>query len=287
MKKFLLLCFALTMLTVSFSSASELKKPYNGISANDLMKIAYVIQYTTFLHDIQLNGDIWYISEGGFKRHKRFIRSRIIIERPNDDLKYKDMVIITEPRSVKGLAVLSWTHMDPKREQDQWLWLPSLKKVRKVSQSAGDDAFFGSDFTTEEITTRRWEDETYQMLGKEKFTGYSCAYNGKTYYKGVDCFKMVSKSKRKKWYYSERISWLVKDTGEEIYQEIYDSEGRKARTIFKKYENYPKGYLIQTLLECKNLRNGHKTVVTFDDIKIDQGLTEDKFTEKFLMRSRW
>ncbi|MGB9499324.1 MAG: outer membrane lipoprotein-sorting protein [Dissulfuribacterales bacterium] len=287
MKKFLLLCFVVIMLTATSLLASELKKPHDGISADDLMRISYVIQYTMFLHDIQLPGDIWYVSKGGFKRHKRFIRSRIILERAEDDLKYKDLVVITEPKSVKGLAVLSWTHLDPKREQDQWLWLPSLKKVRKVSQSAGDDAFFGSDFTTEEITTRRWEDETYRMLGEEKFTGYDCEYDGNTYYKGVDCFKVESKPKRTKWYYSKRISWLVRATGEEIYQEIYDPAGQKTRTIFKRYKTFPKGYLIQTLLECKNLRNGHRTIITFDDIKTDHGLTEDAFTEKTLMRSRW
>jgi len=275
------------MVSATSSAASELKKPCGAISADDLMRISYVIQYTMFLHDIQLSGDIWYVSKGGFKRHKRFIRSRIILEREADDLKYKDLVVITEPRSVKGLAVLSWTHLNPAREQDQWLWLPSLKKVRKVSQAAGDDSFFGSDFTTEEITTRRWEDETYRMLGMEKFAGYHCDYNGTTYYKGVDCFKVESKPKKKKWYYSKRISRLIGATGEEIYQEIYDPAGRMTRTIFKRYKTFPKGYLIQTLLECKNLRNGHRTIITFDDIKTDQGLTEDRFTEKTLMRSRW
>jgi outer membrane lipoprotein-sorting protein len=287
MNKKILLSVAVLSLFISLSSASELKKPYEGISAEELMKIALSIQYTTYFHDYQSTGDVWLISEGGYKRHKRFERSRIILNRPEDGVYYKDMVVMTEPKSIKGLAVLSWTYLDPKREQDQWLWLPSLKKIRKVSQSEGDDSFIGTDFTTEEVTTRRLDDETYKMLGGEKFAGYHCDYTGKKYYEGTDCFKMEEKPKKENWYYSKRISWFDKSTGAEIYQEIYDPAGQKARTIFRDHNKYPDGTLAEKLLECKNLRNGNSTVIDVNEIKVNQGLSEDEFTEKALMRNAW
>ncbi len=267
--------------------ASAVDKPYEGISAGDLMKIKYEIKYTKFARDYQSTGDVWLIGKGGFKRHRKFLRARIILNRESDGMDYKDYVAFTEPRNVKGLGILTWTYIDPEKEQDVWLWLPSLKKIRRISQSQADDAFLGSDFTTEEITIRRWQDETYEITGEEKFKGYQCEFDGKTYYEGLDCYIVEAKPKRKDWYYSKRVVWIDKNTGGNVFDEIYDPVGRKARTIFREYKDYGNGYWTQTLLECKNLRTGHSTVVTFEEIKFDSGLKEGFFTEKSLMRSKW
>lgn len=284
LKWFFLVCGLALVLT---QLASAIDKPYEGISADELMKIKYYIKYTKFAQDYQSAGDVWLITKGGFKRHRKFLRSRITLNRESDGIDYKDMVMFTEPRNVKGLAILTWTYIDPKKEQDAWLWLPSLRKIRRISQSQADDSFMGTDFTTEEITLRRWEDETYEIIGNEKFKGYHCEFTGKTYYEGLDCYLVEAKPKRKDWYYSKRIVWIDKNTGASIFDEIYDPLERKARTLFREYQEYEKGYLPQTLLECKNLRTGHKTIITFDEIIFDSGLKERLFTEKTLMRSKW
>jgi len=72
-----------------------------------------------------------------------------------EGISYKDLVVMTYPTQVKGLAVLTWTYQDPEKDQNVWLWIPSLKKVRKISASEDDDAFMGSDFTVEEVSTQR------------------------------------------------------------------------------------------------------------------------------------
>lgn len=284
LKWFFLVCGLALILT---QLASAIDKPYEGISADELMKIKYYIKYTKFAQDYQSAGDVWLITKGGFKRHRKFLRSRITLNRESDGIDYKDMVVFTEPRNVKGLAILTWTYSDPKKEQDAWLWLPSLRKIRRISQSQADDSFMGTDFTTEEITIRRWEDETYEIIGNEKFKGYHSEFTGKTYYEGLDCYLVEARPKREDWYYSKRIVWIDKNTGASIFDEIYDPLERKARTLFREYQEYEKGYLPQTLLECKNLRTGHKTIITFDEITFDSGLKERLFTEKTLMRSKW
>jgi len=281
---FFLVCGLALVLT---QLANAIDKPYEGISADELMKIKYYIKYTKFARDYQSIGDVWLISEGGFKRHRKFLRSRITLNRESDGMDYKDMVVFTDPGSVKGLAILTWTYIDPKKEQDAWLWLPSLRKIRRISQSQADDSFMGTDFTTEEITLRRWEDETYEIVGNEKFKGYHSEFTGKTYYEGLDCYVVEAKPKRKDWYYSKRIVWIDKNTGASIFDEIYDPLERKARILFREYQEYQKGYLPQTLLECKDLRTGHKTIITFDEIKFDSGLKEGLFTEKTLLRGKW
>ncbi len=284
LKWFFLVCGLVLILT---QLASAIDKPYEGISADELMRIKYYIKYTKFAQDYQSTGHVWLITKGGFKRHRKFLRSRITLNRESDGVDYKDMVVFTEPRNVKGLAILTWTYISPKKEQDAWLWLPSLRKIRRISQSQADDSFMGTDFTTEEITLRRWEDETYEIIGNKKFEGYHSEFTGKTYYEGLDCYLVEARPKREDWYYSKRIVWIDKNTGASIFDEIYDPLERKARTIFREYQEYQKGYLPQTLLECKNLRTGHRTIITFDEITFDSGLKERLFTEKTLMRSKW
>jgi hypothetical protein len=188
------------------------------------------------------------------------------------------------------LGILTWTYLDPKKETDQWMWIPSLKKIRKVSQSQGDDSFMGADFTVEEITTRKFEDETYTLIGEKNFAGYTSEYTKKTYYQGTPVFVIEAKPKRAHWYYSKRLCYIDKATGGDIFDEIYDPNGKLYKTLFRGYEIYKvdgKDYPAQIIIEGKDLRNGHITVITNDEIKFDQGLSESEFTEATLTQSRW
>jgi len=269
---------------------SQVYKPKAGMSAKEIMRIKYFVKYTLFAKDYECTGYVYYIDKTGSVRERTFLRRRIILGRPSDGLSYKDLIMFTNPSAVKGLGILTWTYMDPKREQDQWLWLPSLKKIRKISAAQSDDSFMGSDFTVEEITTRRFEDETYSLLREEKFKGFTSEFNKKTYHQGTDCFVIEAKPKQSPWYYSKRIVWIDKNTGGDIFHEIYDPKGKLFKTLFKNYEMANIGgrdYASQTYLEVKDLRTGHKTVIDIRGIKFDQGLSEELFTTATLSQSRW
>jgi len=261
-----------------------------SMGVDDIMRIAYFNLYTKFAYDYQSTGYVHLIEKSGARRQRTFLRQRIILGRAEGDIDYKDVTMFTGPTSVKGLGILSWTYMEYGRDPDQWLWLPSLRKVRKISAAQGDDAFLGSDFTTEEITTRKLEDETYKLLKEEKFGGYTSGFNGRAYFKDADCFVIEARPKRDPWYYSKRVVWIDKETGGGIYQEIYDATGRKYKIIFKNYEIKKvdgRDYPTQSLLEVKNLRTGHSTVIEMKDIRFDQGLKEGNFSERMLRRSKW
>ena len=296
MKKWLIfLMLGFGLLAMVDLCAAELEyhqvyKPSEGMSAEEIMNIKYFVKYTKFAQDYQSTGYVYLIDKSGFTRKRTFLRQRLLLGRSSDDLAYKDLVMFTGPTAVKGLAVLTWSYMSADTEQNQWLWLPSLKKIRKVSAAQSDDSFMGSDFTIEEITTRKFEDETYSMLREEAFDGYQAEFNNKLYHQGTACFVIEAKPKTSPWYYSKRVVWIDKNTGGDIYHEIYDPQGRLYKTIFKDYQIMNvqgKDYATQMLLEVKDLRTEHRTVVEMKDIKYDQGLSEGMFTGKSLMRSRW
>ena len=293
MKKLLVLFAAVVLIWGAGLAAGpeyfQVYKPKDGMTADEIMQIEYFVKYTRFAHDVNMGGKAYFIDKSGSTREKETARLRITLGRKLDDIAYKDLVIFTTPQ-VRGLGTLTWTYMDPKKQQNSWLWVPSLKKIRKISTANADDSFLGSDFTIDDILTRRFEDETYTLIGTENFKGYSSEYDKKTYFKDAPCFVIECKPKKSPWYYSKRILWVDKNTGGGIYEEMYDPLGRMFKALFKDYEIIKvngKDYPAQILLEGKDLRTGHRTVIINTDIKFDTGLSEDLFTERALTQTRW
>ena len=294
MKRAVLVVMALVSLLYGTALALDLEyfqvyKPKDGMTADDIMQVEYFVKYTKFAHDAYFEGKAYFVDKGGTTLEKETLRKRITLGRKSDEVAYKDLVIFTTPQ-VRGLGTLTWTYMDPKKQQDSWLWVPSLKKIRKISTANADDSFLGADFTTEDILTRRFEDETYTLVGVKNFQGYTCEYDKKTYFKDAPCFVIECKPKRSPWYYSKRILWVDINTGGGIYEEKYDALGRKFNYIFKDYELYKvngKDYPAQVIVEGKDLRTGHRTTIINTVIKFDLGLSEDMFTERTLTQTRW
>jgi len=293
MKKIILFLAAMTLVASSVNALEleyfQVYKPKDGMTADEIMQIEYFVKYTKFARDAYFEGKAYFVDKSGDVREKETLRERITLGRKSDDIAYKDIVMFTSPQ-VKGLANLTWTYMDPKRQPDSWLWVPSLKKIRKISTANADDSFLGSDFTIEDISLRRFEDETYTLVGSENFQGYTCKYDKKTYFKDAPCFVIECKPKRSPWYYSKRILWVDKNTGGGIYEEMYDPLGRKFKYLFKDFEIVNvngKEYPAQALLEGEDLRTGHRTTIINSIIKFEMGLSEDLFSQRALMQSRW
>jgi hypothetical protein len=286
-----ILCFTLAL----SAQAQELEygKVYtlkSGMSADEIMRIFYHNKYSLFAQDYYLpKSYIFYVDKSGFTRTREAIRKRLI-KAGEDGISYKDIVVITHPTSIKGLAVLTWTYEDVDRDQDVWLWIPSLKKVRKISASEDDDSFMGSDLTVEEVSTRRFEDETYRLIGEEEFSGYIFEHTGELKFKGRPCFVIEATPKKPHWYYSKRKVWIDKETGGNIFEEYYDKNGKVFKTRFIEwiwYEPDTKRYPMQRAIECKDLRTGHRSVIINEGEKYDTGISERDFTVRMLERSKW
>jgi len=295
MKKLLVLFGILFFASIVSAQAQELDyhKLYalkSGMSADEIMRIFYHNKYSLFAKDYKLSKcEIFYVDKSGFTRRKDAIRERIVLA-GKDGVSYKDIVLVTYPTSAKGLAVLTWTYEGVKRDQDVWLWIPSLKKVRKISASEDDDAFMGSDFTVEEVSTRRFEDEAYRLIGEKKFEGYKFEHTGELKFKGKPCFVIECRPLKPHWYYSKRVIWIDKETGGNIFDEYYDKKGKIFKTRFIEWAWYKpetKRYPQQLALECKDLRTGHRSVILNKDAEYDVGLTERGFTVRRLERSKW
>jgi len=293
MKKALLVLLGITLIA-SYAWAIDLEyfqtyTPKEGMSADEIMQIDCFNKYTLFAHDVAYIGKAYFIDKGSV-RERSTARKRLNLGRKSDGVAYKDITVMTGPMQFKGIGILSWTYMNPAKEQDAWIWLPTLKKVRKISASEGDDSFLGSDFSVEDISTRRFEDETYKLIKEDNFSGYTSDFLKKSYYQGTPCYVIEATPKRAKWYYAKRIIWVDKQYGTNIYEEKYDAKGNKFQYMFRWYQIFKvdgKEYPMQMVIEGEDLRKGHRTVITNDTVDIDKGISEEQFTERMLGTSRW
>jgi len=289
------LCGVIMLLWYSLIEAGYASKgkgitstPDPGMSVDEYTKMWYHLKYSKDCNDYSSHGWVIKKDKHGYIRKQEWLRNMIILRRPSDDLDFKDVVTVINPQNVKGLSVLTWTYISPNKDQEVWLWLPSLRKIRRVSQSEGDDSFIGADSTYDEVMTRKWEDETYTMIGEEKFKGYHSWHTDKSYYGGLDCYVVEATSKKKDWYYVKRRIWFEKDTALNVYEDYYNERGELFKNIFRLWSDQSEmKYRTYLLPEFTNLKENHSSSLPIQDIKFDRGLDENAFSERVLMRSKW
>lgn len=263
-------------------------KPADGMSINALMKMSYHIKFTKDCKDYESWGGFDLVDKKGLVRKRGWHRYRIILDRLSDGIDYKDILVMDKPQNVKGLGVLTWSYLDPDKDQEVWLWLPSLRKVRRISQTEDDASFLGSDWTYEEVVSGRYENDTYRLISEEVFPGYTSTYTNQEYNKDVPCYLIEATPTRKDWYYAKKNIYLDKKTACNIFEEYFDSKGSKIKTISRYWTTFRDApYLTEDFDECRDLRLGHYTPVDITDVVFDNQLQESMFSERSLMRIKW
>jgi len=136
-----------------------------------------------------------------------------------DAIKGMDLAIFKSGK-LKGTGMLITDFSDDGKSQAYSIWLPALRKIRRFAEPAHDDAWGGTDFAFEDVTLRKPEHETHELLGKETFQDCLGAIEGvKVRYletppapscdhKGKEVYKLKSATKRSNWWYDYRISYV-------------------------------------------------------------------------------
>lgn len=182
----------------------------------------------------------------------------------------KKIMFFIAPSNVKNTSFMSWSYGDGK-DDDMWIYLPALKKTKRISSSSKSDYFMGSDFTYDDLGERHPSLDTHKILGEETIDG-------------VDCYVVESVPKESDYLYSKTITWVVKGEWFGMKREFYDEnyEFLKILTI-KKYKKV-NGYWIIPEMEMFNEQKDHTTLMQLNDIKIGDGIKDNQFTERMMER---
>lgn len=210
------------------------------------------------------------MNKRGQERNRKMGYYKKTDEQDND----KILIRFLEPADVKGVGLLTIEHSD--RDDDQWLYLPALKKVRRISSSDQGDSFMGTDYTYEDIRSEKLDKHVYNLIGEEVIDGNECYI--------IEALPADEQQKKDSGY-SRRELWLRKDLFLRVYAKYYNKKGEHFKTEVRKdiVEAAP-GMYRPNLMEMKNLKTGHMTRITFDDRKLNSGLDDKLFTERMLKR---
>jgi outer membrane lipoprotein-sorting protein len=182
----------------------------------------------------------------------------------------KSIMFFISPADVKNTSFMNWSY-DSDKPDDQWIYLPALRKVKRISSDSKSDYFMGSDFTYDDLGDRKLDADTHKLLREENVDG-------------KDCYVVESVSKDEDYMYSKTITWIRKDNFVGVKKDFYDEDGELLKTLSIKNVEKISGFWTITKSEMNNIQKNHKTIMELSDVKINVGVPASKFTERMMMR---
>jgi len=184
----------------------------------------------------------------------------------------KSLTIFDQPRDVKGTAFLSFTHS--KRPDDQWLYLPALKRVKRISSANKSGPFMGSEFAYEDISSQEVDKYTYKYLRDEKIDGQ-------------DCFVIERKPTYEYSGYTRLISWVDKKMYQARKVEFYDRKNTLIKTLkISGHKQYLGKFWRAQRMDMTNHQTKKSTTLEWKNYKFKTGLKDRDFDKNALKRLR-
>lgn len=184
----------------------------------------------------------------------------------------KGLTIFDEPKDVQGTAFLSYSHIDG--ADDQWLYLPALKRVKRISSRNKSGPFMGSEFSYEDLSSFEIGKYQFNYLRDETISGQPCFVVEET---PVD--KMSG--------YTKLITWVNKAEYVPMKVEYYDRKHALLKTlILTDYNKYLDKYWRALTLEMTNHQTGKSTILKTSNIEFRTGLEDRDFNKNILKRIR-
>lgn len=180
----------------------------------------------------------------------------------------KSLIVFNSPKDVKGTSTLTFTHKIG--SDDQWLYLPSIKRIKRISSNNKSGPFVGSEFAYEDLSSQEVEKYTYTFL-EEKGSLLI-----------VEQDPVDPKSG-----YSKRIVSYNKDKGYRIEKvEFFDRKNSLLKTLtYSDYKVYKDKFWRAAVFNMVNHQTHKETMLQFSNYNFEQNLSEDDFTEVALKRA--
>ena len=187
----------------------------------------------------------------------------------------KTVIVFRTPKDVAGVGYLMWEYDEKadgtKKDSDNWLYMPAMKKVRRISGSESGGDFMGTDFTYDDMGDRALSKDTFTVLASETVDGF-------------DCWKIECAAKDKTEKNPRRIVWIRKDNFKLLKSEYYDRQNALQRKL--ECTNIEKIDGIWTIgkMTMVNVRTNHSTVIEMKDVHYNIPINDSIFTVASLER---
>lgn len=183
----------------------------------------------------------------------------------------KKIMFFISPADVRNTSFMNWSYDQAGKDDDQWIYLPALKKVKRISSDSRSDHFMGSDFTYDDLGDRHPSDDNHNLLREETINGEAC-------------YVVESIPKDDEYMYSRTITWTIKDKWIGLKKEFYDEDGELLKTLTVKKFSQIKGIWIIMMSEMHNVQKEHTTKMQLSNVILNSGIPANKFTERMMRR---
>ena len=194
------------------------------------------------------------------------------LEIPDENVGDKSLVVFDSPRDINGTALLSHAKiLDP---DDQWLYLPALKRVKRISSTNKSGPFVGSEFAFEDFTATELNKYTYKWLREEPCGEFTC-----------DVVERIPRYENSG--YTKQISWVDQSVYQVRQVDFYDRKDSLLKSLtLLDYKEYEGGYWRSHKFVMKNHQTGKSTELIYSNYQFKTGLDENDFVKGVLKRAR-
>ena len=194
------------------------------------------------------------------------------LEKPDETVGDKSLVLFDTPRDIEGTALLSHAKiLDP---DDQWLYLPALKRVKRISSSNKSGPFVGSEFAFEDFTAIELNKFGYTLIGVE-----NCG--------ALQCDVLERQPRYENSGYTKQIAWVDQTDFQIRKVEFYDRRGDLLKVLeLTDYRQYDNGVWRAHKLSMSNVQTKKQTDLVYDDYVFDTELSDSDFVKGRLSRLR-
>lgn len=258
-KKLLISTFLIGAVFSSFSFAETAEeKGYNLALKWD--------RHDEGFHDSAVNATMVLENRHG-ETSERFMEMKAL-EVPGIDDGDKSLVTFSKPRDVRGTTFLSFAHILD--ADDQWLYLPALKRVKRISSKNKSGPFVGSEFSFEDLAAQEVKKYSHKWLKEEACGEFIC-----------DVIEQTPEYERSG--YSKMLQFMRKDNLHPQKIDYYDRKGSLLKTLtFSEYRQYEGKFWRAHLLSMVNHITGKKTQLKFSDYAFQTGLSDADFRKNRL-----
>ena len=243
--------------TVAFSASPESE---GGRIANK----AYLSTRGWKDYSVNLQMDI-HLSDG--RTASKYLKLKNLEGKNDDD---KSLVVFDRPADIKGTALL--THAFPDKPNDQWLYLPDLRRTKRIVSKDRNQSFMGSEFTYDDMNFNDLKKFSYKLLRKEK-----CG--------SLECFVVEQTPTDKEYTYSKVIAWYDSEAYRHQKSQFFDKSGQLKKEMERKgYKKHLDKVWFANEMKMTNLQTKNATVIRFDNFKFHAGLVDKDFQSEQLSR---
>jgi len=223
--------------------------------------------------DVTVEGEMVLKNKAGNESVRKF-RSTIL-EAADASEGDRSIITFSEPRDVRGTALLTHSKIEPD-DDSQWIFLPAVKRVKRISSSNRTGKFVSSEFSYEDLGSEEVADNDHIWLEDA-----TCEHDA-----ALTCAAVESRPKNKRSGYSRRVSFIDLDEYRVHRIDFYNRRGDLEKSLrFEDYRQYEGQFWRAHVMIMDNSQTGKSTRLAWGDYSFRQGLTERDFTPQGLPKA--